>query len=403
MGVGREMRRHPVEDDAHPGPVCAVDKASEPHRVAEPGGRGIEAGGLVAPGRIIGMFADRQELDMGEAHVDDIGDELVGELVPGHEAAVPVPPPRAGMHLVDRERLAAGIGRRPVRAVRVIPPDMVRPVRHLRGVGGAHLGGPGEGVGLERQDSAIGAKDLVFVGGADADIRDENLPDPRGDAQAHAVPASVPGVEVTHHRHALRIRRPDGEMHAVRPLVMNRMCAHLVEEPQMAAFADIVIVHRPEHRAEGIGIGPPPFAAAVPGAVAQGHPLRQVDRPLEEAGRMAEFKPSHRRAVEGEGLGPLGIGDEGARDEGPWRPVQAEHAKGIGVAAADDCLNRTGVGRVGDDSPGLVRVRPGHHRLPLGMPGFSGRSLEIIGEYSRCLPNTAGWCDPKRTIPCGQY
>ena len=148
------------------------------------------------------------------------------------------------------------------------------------------------------------------------------------------------------------------------------------------------------------GLSNPSAAQPVPPPPAEGdigHPLRQVDRPLEEAGRMAEFKPSHRRAVEGEGLGPLGIGDEGARDERPGRPMQAKHAKGIGVAAADDCLNRTGVGRFGRGGPGPVRLRPGHHRLPLGMPGFSGRSLEIIGGYSRCLPNTAGWCGPRRT------
>ena len=34
------------------------------------------------------MLGDRQELDMGEAHVDDVGDELLGELVVAQEAAV---------------------------------------------------------------------------------------------------------------------------------------------------------------------------------------------------------------------------------------------------------------------------------------------------------------------------
>ena len=32
------------------------------------------------------MLGDRQELDMGEAEFDDIGDQLVGELVLGQEA-----------------------------------------------------------------------------------------------------------------------------------------------------------------------------------------------------------------------------------------------------------------------------------------------------------------------------
>ena len=59
VGVGREMRRHPVEDDADADLVGAVDEAGETLRLAEAGGRRIEAGGLVAPGRIEGIFGDR--------------------------------------------------------------------------------------------------------------------------------------------------------------------------------------------------------------------------------------------------------------------------------------------------------------------------------------------------------
>ena len=47
--VGREMRRHPVEDDAEPGAVGAVDEAGEARRIAEARGRREEAGRLIAP------------------------------------------------------------------------------------------------------------------------------------------------------------------------------------------------------------------------------------------------------------------------------------------------------------------------------------------------------------------
>ena len=47
--VDREMRRHPVEDDADAGAVGAVDETRKAVRIAEAGGRRIEAGGLVAP------------------------------------------------------------------------------------------------------------------------------------------------------------------------------------------------------------------------------------------------------------------------------------------------------------------------------------------------------------------
>ena len=82
MLVDREMRRHPVEDDADAGAMGAVDEAREAVRIAEARRRRVEPGRLVAPGRIVGMLGDRHELDMGEAGVDDIGDQPVGHLVP---------------------------------------------------------------------------------------------------------------------------------------------------------------------------------------------------------------------------------------------------------------------------------------------------------------------------------
>ena len=85
--VGREMRRHPVDDDADAGPVRAVDEARKTFRIAEPRRRRIEPGRLVAPGRIVGVLAHRQEFDVGEAHVDAIGDEPGRHLVPGEEPA----------------------------------------------------------------------------------------------------------------------------------------------------------------------------------------------------------------------------------------------------------------------------------------------------------------------------
>ncbi len=47
--VHREMRRHPVEDDADAGAMGAIDEARKAVRVAEAGRRRIEAGRLVAP------------------------------------------------------------------------------------------------------------------------------------------------------------------------------------------------------------------------------------------------------------------------------------------------------------------------------------------------------------------
>ena len=125
------------------------------------------------------MLGDRQELDMGEAEVGDVGDQPVGELVPGEEAPSALAPPRAGVHLVDRDRHPPRVGLGPERAMRRVAPGVVELGRDHRGGGGAELGGAGEGVGLERQPRAVRADDLELVGQAGLHAGDEDLPDRR--------------------------------------------------------------------------------------------------------------------------------------------------------------------------------------------------------------------------------
>ena len=43
------------------------------------------------------------------------------------------------------------------------------------------------------------------------------------------------------------------------PSMSEQMGAELVEEPEMGALGDVVVVHRPEHRAEDIGIDDAPL------------------------------------------------------------------------------------------------------------------------------------------------
>ena len=120
--IDGKVRRHPVEDDADAGGVRAVDEAGEAGRIAEAGGRREQAGRLVAPGRVERVLGDRQELDMGEAEIRDIGDQLVGELVIGEEAAVGAAPPRAEMDLVDRHRRTALVAARPGAEIDAVGP-----------------------------------------------------------------------------------------------------------------------------------------------------------------------------------------------------------------------------------------------------------------------------------------
>ena len=63
--VDGEMRRHPVEDDAEPRRMRAVDEAREPVGRAEAARRREQADRLIAPGIVERMLADRQQLDDG--------------------------------------------------------------------------------------------------------------------------------------------------------------------------------------------------------------------------------------------------------------------------------------------------------------------------------------------------
>ena len=105
--VAREVRRHPVEDHADPGLVQRVDEGAEVVRLAERRHGRVEAGHLVAPGARERVVHHRQELDVREAELVGVGDELLRELLPAEPE-----PPRAGVHLVDRQRPAQRLGAR---------------------------------------------------------------------------------------------------------------------------------------------------------------------------------------------------------------------------------------------------------------------------------------------------
>ena len=82
-----EMPGHPVQDDGEPGAVAGIDQGGEIGRGAEAAGRREQAGRLIAPGAVERMLADRQEFDVGEAHVAHIGRQLLRQLAVGEPAA----------------------------------------------------------------------------------------------------------------------------------------------------------------------------------------------------------------------------------------------------------------------------------------------------------------------------
>ena len=95
-GVAREVRGHPVDDDADARLVQRVDEEPEVVGRAEPRGRRVVRGDLVPPRAAERVLGDRQELHVGEPHVGHVGGELAGQLAVGQPG-----PPRAEVHLVD--------------------------------------------------------------------------------------------------------------------------------------------------------------------------------------------------------------------------------------------------------------------------------------------------------------
>jgi hypothetical protein len=119
------------------------------------------------------------------------------------------------------------------------------------GGGRAQFAGHAPRVGLERQDRAISRHDAEFIGRARAHARDKDFPDANVGAAAHRMFAVVPIVEIPHHANQRGIGRPDREMHAIAAFVADAMRAQFVEQPQMAALGNQIVVERPQHRAIG--------------------------------------------------------------------------------------------------------------------------------------------------------
>lgn len=282
------------------------------------------------------MFGDRQEFDMGKAHFGAIGDQPFRQLVPAKEGAVSALLPGTSMDLIDRDRLAALVDAAPMSQMCRILPVLGKLGGGDRSGLRAKLAAAGERIGLQRQKLAIDADDLVFIGRTWPDIGGENLPDAGIAAQPHHMAAAIPFVEIADHRDPSCIRRPDGEMKAINALMLDRMGAHLVEQPQMRPFAQEVIVHGSENRAETIGIGQRPFHIAPAGAVA--HWLLGLDRHRtgEKAGWVKTGQLSGKAAVERERGNAVGARHKTAGNEPIRSGMNAEHRKRIGVQAGDD-------------------------------------------------------------------
>ena len=107
--VLRKMRRHPIENHADSLLMRLVDEIFEILRCAVPVRRGIVTRDLIAPRRVVGIFHNRQQLNVRVAHILDVGQQLAGQLPEAQNASVLVPLPRARVHLINVDRPAQNV------------------------------------------------------------------------------------------------------------------------------------------------------------------------------------------------------------------------------------------------------------------------------------------------------
>ncbi|MNH11885.1 hypothetical protein D3C79_714130 [compost metagenome] len=338
MFVGGEMRRHPVEQHANAALVAGVDEGGKVLGAAVARGGREQRQRLVAPGAAERVLHDRQQFDMGEAQLLNVRHQALGQLAPvviaPHLARlVQLAAPRPRVQFVDRQRRAVGMVLRALRHPVVVLPVVAERPRYLGGGAWRQFGGTRQRVGLQGQYAVL-AQHLELVGFAHAQARHEQLPHPGAVAQAHGVAAAIPVVEVTHHRHPPRVRRPHRETHAVDPIDLDRLGAEAPGQVAVVAFGEQVQVHVAQLRAKAVGV----FGDLLATGPAD---LQQVrvclievrgEQPRQAAllhfGEDAPVMPGQDAHIQG-------VGQEGA-DHLPARAVAmgAEYRKWIGVLGA---------------------------------------------------------------------
>ena len=216
MRVGREMGRHPIQQQADAFSMATGHKPGKPCCIPVTRGGCIQPHRLVTPGAIKRVFADGQQFQVREAHVLGIGNQRLGQFIPIQPAAGPAihivgnAAPGTQMHLVNAHggiqrigTLAHG-GRRDHR-------------RH----GGDHTGRGGPQLGLARIGVGTGGQNLPFAR-ANFELvqrpfrhtRQKQFPYTTFASQTHGMAASVPVIEIPHDADPGRVRRPYSEARA---------------------------------------------------------------------------------------------------------------------------------------------------------------------------------------------
>ena len=360
--VGREVRGHPVEQHANPGLVAARHKTRKTFRLAKTRRRRIEADGLITPRAVERVFAHWHQLQMGEAHVLRVGNELRGQFVPGEPARrgagrIFRTPPRAGMHFVNAHGRVQRVG------------PLAR-LRHGRESGhGGHDAGRGRAqfglarirVGAHRQHPAIGGADFKLVFRAKLHAGQENFPHAALAPEPHRVAASIPEVEIAQHAHAGRARRPHGKAGAAHAVHHPLISAQNFVGPPVRPFGEQPDIGFAQHGAEAVGVFEQRLSAAAPLHLQPiGRRAVQRQQAFKKAVFVAQCQRGQRFATgRVHRQHPLRAGQKGAhRHAATFLCVRPEHRKRVAVAGAADQFNivrvQHGVSRQDQNSAGSI-------------------------------------------------
>ena len=158
--------------------MAFIDEVLQFVRRAKADARSEQADGLIAPGAAEGILADRHQFDMGESHVEHVGNQLPRQFDITQVAVVflGLAPPGTGVDLVDRNRPPQQIS-----TVAPVQPLPVAPLKvfiehHPRSGVRRVLHGTRVRVGLGRQQLSLAVGDLELVQIVVAHIGDENFP-----------------------------------------------------------------------------------------------------------------------------------------------------------------------------------------------------------------------------------
>ena len=331
----------------------------------EAAGRREVSGHLIAPRPTERMLGERHELHVGEGGLQQVVDEIVGELAVAESGA-----PGCDVELVHAHGRVVRVG---VRAL--LQPVSVGPlVLRLAddGCGGRRLlGVPGHRVGA-RHPVTLGGAQLELVGRAGLESGDEQLPDAVVVEFAHRVSDAVPTVEVADDPGRGGVRSPHAERGSldvfVGPVVGSENVPHLFVSP----FGEEIQIGLSHRRHEAVGVFRDPGRPVLVGGLELvGLAGTGQERLPETVGVVLEL---HVRAVAAHGRHRCGQRAGCPHDEAIVVGVLAERVVRMRVASRDDRFNEAGVQfrQVGSGGRRSARLRP-RRRLRGGLAGaFAG-------------------------------